>query len=140
MPTSGGANAAAAMPPGHPPMPGGDVQGTVRLDAKLKGDVKAGATLFLIARRDTGGKGKGMLLAAKKVAVTGPAMFPMPYTLTQADVMMQGTQLNGVVAVTARVDNDGDALSKNPGDLTGAHGKGVPVGSKKVDLTLDTKL
>ena len=121
-------------------MPGGDVRGTVRLDAKLKGDLKVGAALFLVARRATGGKGMGMLLAAKKVMVTGPAMFPLSYTLTQADVMMQGTQLNGVVEVTARVDNDGDALSKNPGDLTGAHGKAVPGGSKKVDLTLDTKL
>ena len=121
-------------------MPTGDVKGTVKLDAKFKADVKPGSVLFLVARRDTGGTGKGMLLAAKKIPVSGAAMFPLTYTLTQADVMMQGTQLNGDVTVHARIDGDGDALSKNPGDITGVTPKGVPVGSKGVDLTLDTKL
>ena len=121
-------------------MPAGDVQGTVKLDPKLRPDVKAGAVLFLVARRDTGGKGKGMLLAAKKLPVTGSAMFPLAYTLSQSDVMMQGTKLDGAVTVSARIDGDGDALSKNPGDITGQSKGPVPVGAKGVDFTLDTKL
>ncbi len=137
---AGNGQAAPELPADHPPMPAGDVKGTLKLDGRLKGDVKAGKVLFLVARRDTGGKGKGMLLAAKKIPVTGAAMFPLAYTLSQADVMMQGTQLNGVVTVSARIDGDGDALSKTPGDLTGVTKAGVPVGSSGVDITLDTKL
>jgi len=129
------------LPPGHPAMPpGGDITGTLKLDPKLKADVKAGAVLFLIARRDAGGQGKGMLLAAKKVPIGGADMFPFKYRIGQKDVMMQGTDFNGAIRISARVDGDGDALSKNPGDITGKNSSAVPTGTAAVNFTLDTKL
>jgi hypothetical protein len=129
------------LPPGHPAMPpGGDITGTLKLDPKLKADVKAGAVLFLVARRDAGGQGKGMLLAAKKVPIGGADMFPFKYRIGQKDVMMQGTDFNGAIRISARVDGDGDALSKNPGDITGKNSSAVPTGTAAVNFTLDTKL
>lgn len=129
-----------ALPPGHPAVAPGDVRGAVRLDARLAADVKPGSTLFVMARRDAPAGQKGMLLAAKKVPVTGAAMFPYAYVLTQDNVMMQGTALDGIVRVSARIDQDGDALSKVPGDVEGVCPAPASVGSSGVDLTLDSKL
>ncbi len=141
---------AGGMPPGHPPaggapaMPapgvGGTLTGKIELDAGMKAKVKAGSVLFIIVRQDAGEGQRGMLLAAKKVPVTGADMFPLNYTVGPQDVMMQGTQLGGNVRVEARVDQDGDAISKTPGDVVGALGKAVRVGAKGLDFTLNQSL
>ena len=81
-----------------------------------------------------------MVLAAKKLSVTGPQMFPLKYTVTSQNVMMQGTVLAGQVRVHARVDQDGDAISKQPGDVAGKAPSAKAVGDMKVDLILDSLL
>ena len=81
-----------------------------------------------------------MLLAAKKIPVTGGAIFPFAYTVTPQDVMMAGTILNGNVRVEARIDQDGDAISKQPGDITGAMKGAQKVGAKGIDFALDKTL
>ena len=53
---------------------------------------------------------------------------------------MAGTPLAGSVRVSARVDQDGDAISKQPGDLIGKVKAAVKVGAKKVDFSLDSAL
>lgn len=137
---------AGGMPPGHPPAGGaapaggGTLAGTIDLDARMKAKVKAGSVLFIIVRQDAGQGQRGMLLAAKKVPVTGADMFPLKYTVGPADVMMQGTQLAGNVRVEARVDQDGDAISKAPGDVVGALDKAVKVGDEGLDFTLNASL
>ncbi len=137
---------AGGMPPGHPPAGGaapaggGTLAGTIDLDAGMKAKVKAGSVLFIIVRQDAGQGQRGMLLAAKKVPVTGADMFPLKYTVGPADVMMQGTQLAGNVRVEARVDQDGDAISKAPGDVVGALDKAVKVGDEGLDFTLNASL
>ncbi|MCA9537936.1 MAG: hypothetical protein KC620_03560 [Myxococcales bacterium] len=135
------------MPAGHPPtggmpaMPGGgSIAGSITLSPEQKDKVKAGSVLFIIVRKDEGEGARGMLIAAKKIPVTGPEMFPVAYSVTDADVMMQGSALAGSVRVEARVDQDGDAISKAPGDVIGAHGKGVQVGATGIDFTLDQSL
>lgn len=136
------------MPAGHPPTggkapaggPGGTLTGTISLDASMQANVKAGSVLFIIVRQDAGEGQRGMLLAAKKVPVTGAAMFPYTYAVGPADVMMQGTHLVGRVRVEARVDQDGDAISKTPGDVIGAMGKANEVGDSKVDFVLNGKI
>lgn len=139
---------AGGMPPGHPPaggaaMPapgGGTLTGTIALDEGMKAKVKAGSVLFIIVRQDAGEGQRGMLLAAKKVPVTGADMFPLAYTVGPQDVMMQGTALAGAVRVEARVDQDGDAISKAPGDVVGALSKAVKVGDKGLDFALNSSL
>ena len=131
------------LPPGHPTLPGsgpGSVKGTLRIAPELAKDVKAGSVVFIMLRRPAAADGKGMLLAVKKHPVTGPDMFPLHYELTQANIMMQGMKLEGEVVLSARIDQDRDALSKTPGDITGVRGQTDRVGATRVDLTLTKKL
>ncbi|MCB9550948.1 MAG: hypothetical protein H6705_03505 [Myxococcales bacterium] len=140
------------MPAGHPPMGdgaqmpngtaglGGTLSGTITLADGVKDAVKPGAVVFIIVRSDAGEGQKGMLLAAKKIPVTGTEMFPLAFTVGPADVMMQGTPLMGKVRLEARVDQDGDAISKAPGDVVGARAGASTVGDQGIDFTLDQKL
>lgn len=159
-PPTGGMPPPGAMPPGHPPtggipppggamgdqMPagtaglGGNLSGTITLADTVKDAVKAGSVVFIIVRSDAGEGQKGMLLAAKKIPVTGTDMFPLTYTVGPADVMMQGTPLMGKVRLEARVDQDGDAISKAPGDVVGAMTGANTVGDSEIDFVLDQKL
>ena len=52
--------------------------------------------------------------------------------------MVAGTELTGDVVVSARYDQDSDAISKQPGDVTGQLRVKVP--ADKLVLTLDTIL
>ena len=114
--------------------------GTITLADTVKDAVKPGSVVFIIVRSDAGEGQKGMLLAAKKIPVTGTDMFPLTYTVGPADVMMQGTPLMGKVRLEARVDQDGDAISKAPGDVVGAMTGANTVGDSKIDFALDQKL
>jgi hypothetical protein len=62
----------------------------------------------------------------------------MPFELTEANAMAAGTELTGDVIVMARYDQDSDAISKHPGDITGQVRAKVP--ADKLELTLDTVL
>lgn len=117
----------------------GALAGTIQLADNLKGDVKAGAVIFIIVRRDEGEGKRGMMIAAKKLPVPDAKIFPLKYIVTGRDVMMAGTKLFGPVRVEARIDHDGDALSKNPGDIVGGP-IAVPTGAKNADFTLSQKL
>ncbi|MGK0360503.1 MAG: hypothetical protein ACI9U2_002816 [Bradymonadia bacterium] len=117
----------------------GALAGTIALSAALKSDVKPGSVLFIIVRRDEGEGKRGMMIAAKKLPVPNADIFPLKYIVTGRDVMMAGTKLFGPVKVEARIDNDGDALSKNPGDITGGP-IGVKTGAKDANFELKQKL
>ncbi|HEX9443142.1 MAG TPA: cytochrome c-type biogenesis protein CcmH [Candidatus Binatia bacterium] len=108
------------------------VQGVIDLDPKLKGKVPAGAVLFIIAK-GTGGAG-GPPLAVKKIAAP---KFPLDYALGAGDVMMPGASFSGKLYVTARLDQDGNPLTKQPGDLAGEYKKNpADAGAKKIDILL----
>ena len=62
----------------------------------------------------------------------------LPFELSEANAMIAGTQLVGDVVVTARYDQDGDAISKQPGDVTGSIHVTIP--AENVKLVLDTIL
>ena len=140
----------AKMPAGHPAVdeeqqatPGGleldpktIVQGVLRLDDKVKAKVQKGDVIFLVARAADPSGQPGPVLAVKRLVA---ADWPMPFELDGRDAMMTGTKLEGKVIVSARVDKDGDAISKNPGDVTGAS-RPLDVPASKVVVTLDTLL
>jgi hypothetical protein len=117
----------------------GTITGVVSLPAAHAAAAKAGAVLFVIVRKDAGEGQRGALVAAKRVPVTGAAMFPHTFTVSGADVMMAGTAFAGKMRVEARLDADGDALSKKPGDVSAA-AKPAEVGAKGLALTLDQVL
>jgi hypothetical protein len=160
-----GEGAAPSLPPGHPPImpsdnaqaaggqpqggafagatPGGEfdpktvLEGVIKVDGKVKDKVAAGDVLFLVARKyEEGSTAPGTPLAVRKLTVD---KFPIKFSLDSRDAMLVGTKLAGKVVVTARVDKDGDAMTKNPGDVTG-QSKPVEPPKKDVVVSLDTVL
>jgi hypothetical protein len=112
------------------------VAGTITVDAKAKGRVKPGTSVFLVVKRaGPDGAPSGATLAVDKLSWANDGL---PFELTEAQAMVAGTELSGDVVVIARYDQDGDALSKEPGDVTGQVSVKIP--ADRVKLTLDTVL
>jgi hypothetical protein len=127
-----GATPPAGAPAPMPHMLGGGAlvaAGTIAATPAVRGRIKPGQYIFLIAR-GVGADGKaGPIVALWRVdAKTLPTNFRLngnPGAFTR-------------VAVTARADQDGDAASKQPGDVVGT--AIVPVGTETAVVTLDTVL
>jgi tetratricopeptide (TPR) repeat protein len=87
------------------------------------------AVLFIIAR--AAGQTAGPPAAVKRIA--NPS-FPLDIDLSAADSMM-GQPLPPNVRIEARIDTDGDPLTKNPSDPRAAQ-DGVATNGAKVSLVL----
>jgi cytochrome c-type biogenesis protein CcmH len=109
------------------------ITGKITIDPKLKASPDSQAVLFIIAR--PAGEAKGPPLAVKKI---DRPVFGLSYALGPENVMMQGAPFAGSVAITVRLDKDGNPTTRQPGDLTGDYKKSsVAVGSKNIDIVLD---
>jgi len=103
----------------------------------IRGSVIAGegvapggeGVLFVIARS----AGGGPPLAVKRLPV-GP--FPLAFELGPADVMMAGRPFAGPISLTARVDRDGDPLTRAPDEPTAELAAPVEPGAEGVELRL----
>jgi hypothetical protein len=112
------------------------VKGTIRVAAAAKGRVSPNGAVFVVIRRaGADGQPTGSALAVEKLTWAGDSV---AFELTEANAMSAGTELTGDVIVMARYDQDSDAISKQPGDVTGQVRAKVP--ADKVELTLDTVL
>lgn len=137
--SGGGASSVPPIPapdPNRPIDPTRYVKGVIKIHPKAAARAQAGLPVFVMVKRvDAAGAATGMPLAAEKLTwQNGDLVFE----LTEADQMVQGTQLTGDVMVTARVDQDGDASSKQPGDVTGETRVTLP--ADNVQIVLDTIL
>jgi hypothetical protein len=120
---------AAAAPAGE----GGSITGKIELSPSLA-KKKPEGILFLVARRISDNPtARGTLIAVKKMPAT---TFPLPFTLSAADMPFQTGAFDGELVLTARIDQDGDPMSHQKGDMLGTLPK-VRVGTKNVRLTLD---
>ena len=111
----------------------GSVTGTISLAPGLEAGSGNRGVLFIIAR--AAGSQGGPPLAVKKIE--RPA-FPVSYSLGQENTMIPGTQFRGEVNITARLDRDGNPVTQEAGDLSGAY-PGNPVNvdtPKTVDIVL----
>jgi len=109
------------------------IAGVVTIDPALASQVAPTDVLFVIVKRPSG---PPRPLAA--VRIDHPK-FPQPFEVTNADVMLQGSELKGVVAVIARLDKDGNAGPAQPGDIEGEYAKNpTMVGAKNVEIVLNT--
>lgn len=124
----------AAMPLGPPeegartgaPSSGEPIRGTIRLE----GGEASGAVLFLIARMpDT----PGPPLAVKRLPV-GP--FPLEFEIGPEDEMIKGRPWVGPIALSARVDTDGDPLTRDPDEYAAETTSPVEPGASNVELRL----
>jgi cytochrome c-type biogenesis protein CcmH/NrfF/cytochrome c-type biogenesis protein CcmH/NrfG len=120
-------------PPAATAEAGQTISGTLTFDAKLTSNLNPNAALFIIAR-PAGGAG-GPPLAVKKI---DKPTFPLNYSLSQDNVMMQGTPFAGKINITVRLDKDGNPTTRGAGDLTGEYKKNpAEVGAKNVDILID---
>jgi cytochrome c-type biogenesis protein CcmH len=140
-----GAEQAARLGPmaqgGGPPAPGGGeasadaapIRGSVALAPALASRVPPGAVLFVIARTAA----SGPPLAVKRIE---SPHFPVEFSLGPGDRMIRALPFAGAIALSARLDGDGNAASRNPGDLQGtAPGTHAP-GDDGVEIVLDQVL
>lgn len=90
------------------------VSGTITLTSGFERKVPAAAILFLIARK---GQGGGPPLAVKRIE---SPKFPLDFSLGPDDRMIQQMPFEGPLQLSARLDTDGNAMTREPGDLQGA--------------------
>jgi hypothetical protein len=129
----GGATPASAPPPANTAAPeptGSDhvIEGTLLLPSAAA----SGVAIFIVAKPVTGGV---PLAVAKLVYESGG---PIPFHLDDNDTLESGAKLVGDVVVTARYDQDGDAITKQPGDLVGSASVHVP--AHGVSIRVDRSL
>lgn len=105
------------------------VSGVLELDPSLEGQVFRGAVVFVTLRE--GGFGAGPPLAAKRLQA---GAFPMRFEIGSAD-SMTGEALPDDLLVEARIDSDGDPLTRPRTDPYGSADR-VPAGSKDVKVVL----
>ena len=102
----------------------------------MKAGVPPNGPVFVMIRgAGADGQPTGSPLAVEKLLWSGNTL---AFELTEANAMSDGTELRGDIVVMARYDQDSDAISKQPGDVTGQVRAKVP--ADKVELTLDTVL
>jgi hypothetical protein len=110
------------------------LEGSIAVSPKLKDQVKPGDILFLSVKSvDEAGTPQRIPIAADR---QDAATFPMPFKLTGANTMMQGTKFEGDVLLTVRVDRDGEAMSRKPGDIEGSVRAKIP--ARGLKIVLDT--
>ena len=109
------------------------IRGVIRVDEALADRVPPGAILFLIARAGP----VGPPLAVRRF---NAPTFPLEFDLGPEHRMIKTLPFTGELRITARLDGDGDAASRTPGDLQGgADGRFSP-GATGVEVVLDEVL
>lgn len=86
--------------------------------------------VMVFASRSPGGP----VIAGMKTKL---GQFPLPFCLTQKQVIAPGVALAGSLWLSARIDGDGEP-GLEPGDFDGALAAAVPVGTHDVQLVIDT--
>ncbi len=108
------------------------IAGRVMIAPALVDQVRPTDVLFVIVRRPGGARP----VAAKRI---DHPQFPVSFELTNADVMVQGSELRGMLDVVARLDRDGQAGPAQPGDIEGRYAKNPTLpGGRDFEITLDT--
>ena len=112
---------------------GAPIRGRVVLAPELEGRVPDSAVLFVIARAGEAGPPT----AVKRVA---NPRFPLDFEIGPDDRMLETMPFAGPFRLTARVDADGSATSRNPGDLQGRVPGSVSPGANGIELVIDEVL
>lgn len=107
------------------------IRGIVKIKNGLK--IPGQNYMIFVSARSLGG---GPPLAAVRLS---PRKIPFRFTLSQANAMMQGTELEGFVELTVRIsqpqeDGTFNPLTRQKGDLFGT--KQVRVGAKNVEIEI----
>lgn len=113
---------------------GGTIVGKITLADARKSNVAPTDAVYLVARRVPDHPGaRGSLVAVKRFTASS---FPIDFTLGSADMMFQNGAFEGELTLSARVDKDGDPMTRKKGDVFGTIDR-VKVGATGVDVKLD---
>jgi cytochrome c-type biogenesis protein CcmH len=134
------ASAAASAPggasgPAPPPASSGggrSVSGVIDLDPAARAALRPGAIVFVMLRES--GFGAGPPLAARRLPASS---FPLAFEIGQADAMAGG-QVPDDVLVEARLDSDGDPITRPPTDPYGREDH-VKIGTRDLHLVLSPR-
>ena len=112
------------------PLSGGGktIRGMVRIAPALAEKAKGKAAIFIIAR----GKQPGPPLAVMRIV---NPVFPLKFTMSEENVMLQGVAFAGEVSLIAKLDGDGK-VGTEPGDIFGGARGPVQVGARDVEIVL----
>ncbi len=111
------------------PSNGGSVSGTIDITPELFARLRGSETLYIMAKRGE----TGPPVAVQRMK---RLQFPMSYTLTGADQMVQGLPFSGEVSIVARIDLDGNAGVLQSGDMEGVIPR-VVIGNTGADVVID---
>ncbi|HWO42981.1 MAG TPA: cytochrome c-type biogenesis protein CcmH [Candidatus Eisenbacteria bacterium] len=126
------ARGGAEKSPSQAPADSRPITGRVTLASKVQAPAGARTALFIIARSAAG---HGPPVAVKKI---DRPTFPIVYSLGPEHVMIRGRSFSGKLNISARLDRDGDPMTRETGDLVGEYRNNpVEAGSKEVDIVLD---
>jgi hypothetical protein len=103
------------------------------------GDVKSDVmkptdVLFVMVRQSQGGK-LGRLIAVQRFA---NVQFPQRFEIGPGDVMVPGVPFEGPFIVMARLDHDGDPMTRKQEDLYALVSGEVQAGAENLELVLQT--
>ena len=114
---------------------GATISGTIVVDPSLAGAMPSGGMLFVIARPFGVNAGPPMAV----LRMPSPR-FPVAFEIGPDNVMIPSMRFEGDIGISARLDSDGNAMTKLPGDLSGATPQPLQPGAKDVKIVLDEKL
>jgi hypothetical protein len=130
-----GVDMSKVMPPPDPNRPidpAHHIKGVLKLDPKAKAKMKPGTAVFVFAELPgPDGNPQKPPLAVQRLTWDKDEL---PFELSEANAMVAGTQLTGDVFVIAHYDQDGDATSKQPGDVLGQLKVKIPADNVRVML------
>jgi len=109
------------------------IRGVVDVAPELADGVAEGAVLFLIIRSGEAGPPT----AVKRIA---SPRFPLEFSIGPEDRMVQTMPFQGPLTLTARLDGDGNATTREAGDLQGQLSESVDPGATGIALTLDESI
>lgn len=124
-----GAPAVAAATGG--PSSGEPIRGEIRLGDGMAASAARGGILFVIAR-PMGARG-GPPLAVVRIA---DPSFPMPFEIGPQNVMIPSMQFAGSISLSARLDADGNAMTRSAADISSPVIEPLAPGATGVDLIL----
>lgn len=110
--------------------------GEIRLSADVAASqpTAAWSGAWILVYASTGSPA-GRVLAGYKAKL--PSTFPVPFCLSQKNVIVPGAKLAGSLWISARIDGDG-LPALDPGDFDGTARAAVPVGTRGVVVVIDT--
>lgn len=126
-----------SAPSSQPAQPSGGepISGTLSVDPALKDQIGDTDVLFIMARTLENGQPGRFPVAVKRVQITKDQL-PLQFELSAANTMMPGTPFKGPFSVSARLDKDGDPITKQNDDLYAFSEDAAENGTSDIKLVL----